>query len=83
VYPEEVATDNFNFIRGEGDWRRLLTRHPTDMVLVGRLHPVAPLMAVEPGWTLVHQDPIGLVYVRANLGRGAWRPPSTARGALP
>jgi hypothetical protein len=83
VYPEEVATDNFNFIRGEGEWRRLLTRYPTDMVLVGRLHPVAPLMAVEPGWALVHQDPISLLYVRADRSRAAWRPPSTSRGALP
>ncbi len=83
VYPEEVAADNFNFVRGEGDWRRLLARYPTDMVLVGRAHPVAPLMAVEPGWTLVHQDPIGLLYVRADRSQRNWRPPSTARGALP
>jgi hypothetical protein len=83
VYPEEVAADNFNFIRGEGEWRRLLGRYPTDMVLVGRAHPVAPLMALEPGWVLVHQDPIGQIYVRVERNRAAWRPPSTARGTLP
>jgi hypothetical protein len=83
VYPEAVAADNFNFVRGEGDWRRLLTRYPTHMVLVARAHPVAPLMAVEPGWTLVHQDPISLLYLRADRSAGPWRPPSTARGTLP
>jgi hypothetical protein len=83
VYPEEVAADNFNFVRGDGDWRRLLTHYPTDMVLVGRAHPVAPLMAVEPGWTLVHQDPISLVYFRADRSVGVWQPPAVTRGTLP
>src|SRR5262249_56337116 len=58
VYPEEVATDNFNFMNGKGEWRRLLTRYPTEMVLVARAYRMAPLMAGEPGWTLAHEDPI-------------------------
>jgi hypothetical protein len=76
VYPEEVAADNFNFMNGKGEWRRLLTRYPTEMVLVARAYRMAPLMAAEPGWTLVYEDPISALYFRADKRDGPYRQPA-------
>jgi hypothetical protein len=83
VYPEEVAADNFNFVRGEGDWRRLLTQYPTEMVLVARAHPVAPLMAGEPGWALAYEDPVSRIYLRADKIPRTVPPPTIGRKASP
>jgi hypothetical protein len=83
AYPEEVAADNFNFIRGEGDWRRLLTQYPTEMVLVARAHPVAPLMEKEPGWALGYEDPVSRIYVRVDKIPRTVPPPTIGRGPSP
>lgn len=83
AYPEAVVADNFNFARGEGDWRRLLTQYPTEMVLVARAHPVAPLMAGEPGWALAYEDPVSRIYLRADKIPRTVPPPTIGRGTAP
>jgi hypothetical protein len=83
VYPEEVAADNFNFVRAERDWRRLLTQYPTELVLVARAQPVAPLMAREPGWALAYEDPVSRVYIREDKIIRTFSPPTTGRAKPP
>jgi hypothetical protein len=83
VYPPHVSTDNFNFMYGEGDWRRLLRVYPTEMVLVHREYPMAGLMEKEPGWSVVYQDAISALYLPAGRGGGPWRFPPTSDGTIP
>ena len=83
VYPPSVATDNFNFMYGLGDWRRLLRDYPTQMVLVDKTYPMARLMEREPGWTAVYHDPRSALYLPTEKGSGAWRIPLRSDGTRP
>ena len=83
VYPPSVATDNFNFMYGRGDWRRLLRDYPTQMVLVDKTYPMARLMEREPGWTAVYDDPRSALYLPTEKGSGVWRIPPTSDRARP
>jgi hypothetical protein len=83
VYPPYVSTDNFNFMHGNGDWRRLLRAYPTEMVLVDKRYPMALHMAQEPGWIPVYEDKISALYLPAAKSQGPWRVPPTSDGTIP
>lgn len=83
VYLPSASTDNFNFMYGQGDWRRLLREYPTQMVLVDKAYPMAPLMEKEPGWTVVYQDPVSALYLRSERSGGVWRVPVASDGTMP
>ena len=83
VYPPYVSTDNFNFMYGNGDWRRLLRAYPTEMVLVDKRYPMAVHMAQEPGWIPVYEDKISALYLPAAKSQGPWRVPPTSDGTIP
>jgi len=83
VYPPDVADDNFNFMYGTGDWRRLLQRYPTEMVLVAKDYVMAHLMEREPGWTKVYEDRISALYLPTDKSARFWRLPARADGKIP
>lgn len=83
VYPHPVSTDNFNFMYGTGDWRRLLRVYPTEMVLVDKRYPMALQMGEEPGWVRVYEDKISALYLPADRSQGPWRHPPTSQGTIP
>lgn len=39
AYPQEVLDEAWRFMRGGAGWDDLLTRYPTDVVIVARTHP--------------------------------------------
>lgn len=83
AYPPHVSADNFNFMFGNGDWRRLLRDYPTEMVLVDKRYPMTLQMAREPGWTRVYEDGISALYVPTGKSQGPWRVPSPSAGTIP
>jgi hypothetical protein len=66
-YRADVYQENLNFMFGDGEWDALLTRHDTELVLVPRGSPAANLMALKPGWGVLHEDPLSLLFGRADL----------------
>lgn len=68
-YSPDVYRENLNFMFGDGEWDALLTHHDTHLVLASRGSPTANLMALKPGWVLLHQDPLVFLFGRADLPR--------------
>ena len=65
VYPDAIYRENLDFMRGQGEWARLVDRPETDLALVDRERPAYALMRSHPGWTLAYQDALAAVFVRA------------------
>lgn len=79
AYPHAALVDHLDFYRATPRWRAVLAGMPgADLVLAERSMPVAPLLAREPGWSVVYDDDAWLVFARPGLTlpyqdrRGAW-----------
>jgi hypothetical protein len=64
VYPVQVIDDNFNFFFAEKEWRNLIDRYSTEMILVHPRNPVAPLVAKLPEWALAFGSDTALLFVK-------------------
>jgi len=64
AYPFEVIEDNFEWMRGGENWRRLLDIYPTDIAVTNRYHPVTALLRKDPEWVYIYSDPIAFIFVR-------------------
>ena len=47
------------------NWRQLLDRYKVDYIVYNRGEALDNVLRTEPGWRLVHQDSVAVVYVRA------------------
>jgi hypothetical protein len=47
------------------DWQTLLDRYGVDYIVYSRGEALANVLATEPGWKLVFQDDVAVIYVRA------------------
>ncbi|MEJ2745806.1 MAG: hypothetical protein P8123_09005, partial [bacterium] len=64
VYPVRVIDDNFDFFFAGDEWRNLIDRYPTELVLVHPLNPVSPLMAKLSDWALVFGSDTSLLFAK-------------------
>lgn len=71
VYDEEIYAANIQFIFGVGDWDRLLDDHATDLALIPRHLPVYNLLLLKPGWSLVYEDAVAVIFGRDGSPLGA------------
>jgi hypothetical protein len=46
------------------DWRQILDRYQVDYIVYNKGEALANVLADEPGWTLVYQDSVAVIYVR-------------------
>ncbi len=67
AYPMDTIEDNFEWMRGGKNWRRLLDIYPTDVAVTNRYHPVTTLMRKDPEWVYIYSDPVAFVFVRKAL----------------
>ena len=51
------------------DWQTLLDRYGVDYIVYNRGEALANVLATEPGWKLVYQDDLAVIYVRANTSQ--------------
>ncbi len=47
------------------DWRDVLDRHQVDFIVYNRGEALANVLATQPGWKLVYEDDVAVIYVRA------------------
>ena len=47
------------------DWRQILDRYGVDYVVYNKGEALANVLATQPDWTLVYQDSVAVIYVRA------------------
>jgi hypothetical protein len=64
AYPPAMYAENMRFMSGLGDWDALIRRPETDLVLASKAFPVSNLMANEPHWARVYEDPVAAIYAR-------------------
>lgn len=64
AYPLEVIEDNFEWMRGGKNWRKLLDSYPTEIAITNRDHPVTALMRKDPEWVYIYSDPVAFIFVR-------------------
>jgi hypothetical protein len=47
------------------DWKAVLDRYQVDYIVYNRGEALANVLASQPGWTLVYQDSVAVIFVRA------------------
>lgn len=67
AYPTWRMDEDDRFYDAEPGWEDVLTKYPTDLVLVrGDLKIVAPLK-LQPGWSQVYADPQFVIFARDGI----------------
>jgi len=56
MFPKSVVADLVTLIHGGLDWRDVLDRNGSDLVVWGRAKPLTALMAESPDWRILYQD---------------------------
>lgn len=72
VYSDSVYQEYLRFQNGVGDWRAVLERDETNMVIFPIGYPAYNLTALDPEWEQVYEDSFAGVFVRVDwpqLGR--------------
>lgn len=64
AYPMEVIQDNWEWMAGGKDWKKLLDRYPTEVAITKRYHPVTALLRKDPEWVYIYSDPVAFIFVR-------------------
>lgn len=69
VFGLDIEQEHFAFLRRDppADWRRAITDRPTEAVLVPTDAPSDLRLRQEPGWRLAYTDPVGSLYLRADV----------------
>jgi hypothetical protein len=47
------------------DWREVLDRYRVDYIVYNKGEALANVLATQPGWKLVYEDSVAVIYVRA------------------
>jgi hypothetical protein len=68
AYPPDALERNLQFYDGSADWRAILERDPTDLVLVPRTAPVAGELATQATWTRVYEDDAYVLFAKDHVG---------------
>jgi hypothetical protein len=50
------------------DWSVILDRYSVDYIVYNRDEALANVLATQPQWTCVYQDPVAVIYVRDYTG---------------
>ena len=66
AYPEWLVDENIRFYRGEDGWESILTKYPTDLLLVEKRFPLAKVMP-QSKWKKVYTDKVFELYARPGL----------------
>jgi hypothetical protein len=66
AFPSAVVDESFRFYKAEADWRQILEKYPTDLVITPISMPVTPLMPTV-GWSLIYQDDSFQIYAHPGL----------------
>jgi hypothetical protein len=67
AYGDRAYAQNLDFKLGLGDWDALLREYDTHLALVHRSQPADNLLRLKPGWTLIYEDPLAVLFARADL----------------
>ncbi|TMD74879.1 MAG: hypothetical protein E6I82_05930 [Chloroflexi bacterium] len=46
------------------DWKQVLDRYGVDYIVYNKDAALSNVLATQPGWTLVYQDRVAVIYVR-------------------
>lgn len=74
LYPLSIGDDLVPLLNDRGDWHRVLARYAIDVVVWPHRRVAIEALSREPGWKLVYEDRIAVVFARgisaasANLG---------------
>jgi hypothetical protein len=63
-YGEQVVGDYLEISNGKPRWSALLDRYRVDTLLVKRGAPLEALARISPGWKLLDEDSLALLFVR-------------------
>ncbi len=47
------------------DWKQILDRYGVDYVVYNKGEALSNVLATQPDWTVVYQDSVAVIYVRA------------------
>ena len=64
AYPMEVIQNHWDWMEGKKGWRSLLERHPTEVAITRRYHPISSLLRNDTEWVYIYSDPVAFVFVR-------------------
>lgn len=64
AYPMEVIQASWAWMEGSDGWRMLFERHPSEIAITNRRHPVTGLLRSDPEWVYIYSDPVAFVFVR-------------------
>jgi hypothetical protein len=67
AYPEGAEQENNDFFLARSNWRGILAKYPTDVVLAAEKEPVARRMSEVQGWKLAYRDEAWSVWSRPGL----------------
>jgi hypothetical protein len=66
AYPADGLERNLRFYDAAPDWRAILERDPTDLVLMPRGAPIVDALATQPGWRRIYDDDGWVLAARAH-----------------
>jgi hypothetical protein len=78
AFPAWLLDESIAFYAARPGWERILTKYPTDAVLVSTAVPLAAAMS-QSGWSKTYSDRRYQIYVRPGLAI----PPMNGSGAVP
>lgn len=67
AYPEWLVDENIRFYKAENGWQSILTKYPTDLVLVHKRLPLAKVLPQQSEWKKVYSDHLFELYARPGL----------------
>jgi hypothetical protein len=67
AYPEGAERENVDFFLARPEWRAILAKYPTDVVLAAEKEPVARRISEAPGWKRAYADGVWSVWSRPGL----------------
>jgi hypothetical protein len=68
AYPTTLLDEHLELYRAQPGWRVILTRYPTDAVLVPRGTPVEASLGADTEWPRVYEDDAYTIFARSQLG---------------
>jgi hypothetical protein len=83
AYPEGAEQENVEFFLARGNWREILAKYPTDVVLAAEKEPVAEAMGDAPGWERAYRDEAWSVWARPGLDLPAFERARISEASFP
>ncbi|HUY27196.1 MAG TPA: hypothetical protein VMV27_07215 [Candidatus Binataceae bacterium] len=83
IYPDRIAREYEDFYHDRADAAGVLNGYPNNYVMLDPAAPAVALMNSSPGWKLIYQDPVALLYARADSAAASLAVVNAARPAAP